>query len=239
MKNCPDISSREGFIPNPHARPGEKELRAATAAYFSALGYYIITNFELPEGYHQIADVVGIRPILKEVKKRTRLGPPPAGVLYLLSHEEWTPTEVIEEATGNAEFAHAVLMECEEKGWAEKKIVAEDVVHWRLKDYRYPARESFIVACGSDSPMQALENLKKAADCCHRSYLVLDYEVDTEFMDLCLQSGIGFMVYVPRNGYFRQILPPEDREIKDKRGFMSICERVIFENYVLHLDDGI
>jgi hypothetical protein len=217
----------------------ERLLQAATAAHFSALGYYVVTDMELPKGYHKTADVAGIRPILKEVKKRTWLGPAPAGVLYLLSDQEWTPTETVIGATGNdPDFARGVLMECEQKGWAEKKIVAEDMIYWRLKDYRYPARESFIAACRSTSPMQALDDLEKTANCCHRSYLVLDYEVDTEFIDLCFQSGIGLMVYVPRNGNFRQVLPPEDRKIRDKRGFMAICERALFENYVLRLDEG-
>jgi hypothetical protein len=218
----------------------EKVIQAATAARYCALGYYVATDLELAEGYRHTADVAGIRPILQELKKRSRLGPAPAGVLCLLGHEEWTPTETIIEGTGkDANFARGVLLECEEKGWVEKRILGEDVVHWRLRDYRFPAREAFVVRCGSSSPTRALEDLRDSADCCNLSYLVLDYEVDKEFMDCCFHDGIGLMVYVPRNGYFREILGAESREIKDRRGFMSLCERILFENYVLRRDEWV
>lgn len=218
----------------------ERLIQAATAARFCTAGYYVVTDLELPAGYGRFADVAGIRAVLKELKKRSRLGPAPAGVLHLLDHEAWTPTEAIIAGTGNdADFARGVLIECEEKGWVEKRILGEDLVQWRLKDYHYPARDAFIALCTSSSPMQAFKELKEMRDCCNLGYLIMAYEVDNEFMDLCFQSGIGLMVHVPRNGYFREILPAENREILDRRGFMSLCERILFENYVLRRDEWV
>jgi len=219
---------------------GEKMMQAAVAAHFCSLGYYVATDLELPEGYRHYADVAGIRPILRELKRRGRLGPAPAGVLHLLDHEGWTPTEVIIESTGNdPDFARGILLESEGKGWVEKRVLEEDLVEWRLKDYSYPGRDAFIALCGSSSPTQALENLREVSECCNVSYLVLDFEVDEAFMDLCFSDGIGVMVHVPRNGYFREILPAENREINDRKGFMSLCERILFENYVLRRDEWI
>ena len=200
----------------------------------------MVADLELAEGFDCFADVACMRPVLKELKKRARRGPAPVGILCLLDEEEWTPTETVIEATGNdPDFARGVLMEAEEKGWLEKKIVDEDedLVHWRVKDYRYPSRDSVIIRSGSGSPMEALEDLQRTVDCCHRSYLLLDYEVDPEFLDRCFKSGIGLMVYVPRNGYFREILPAEEREPGDKKGFMSLTEKVLFENYILRLQE--
>jgi len=150
------------------------------------------------------------------------------------------PYGIVIEATGkDSNFARGVLLEAEGKGWVEKRVVDEDgdVVHWRIKDYKYPARDSFVLRCGSGSPMKALGDLQRTVDCCHRSYLVLDYDVDSEFLNMCFKSGIGLMVYVPRNGYFREILPAEEREPKDKRAFMSLSEKVLFENYILRLQE--
>jgi len=216
----------------------DKLLQAAAAARFCALGYYVAADMELAEGFDCFADVAGIRPVLKELKNRSRRGPAPAGVLYLLDEQDWTPTETVIEATGkDPNFARGVLLEAEGKGWVEKRVVDkdEDAVHWRLKDYKYPARDAFVLRCGSGSPMKALGDLQRTVDCCHRSYLILDYEVDPEFLDMCFKSGIGLMVYVPRNGYFREILPAEEREPGDKKGFMSLSEKVLFENYILRL----
>jgi hypothetical protein len=221
-------------------RSVDRRLQAAASAYFSSKGFYIITDMELPKGYDGVADVAGVRPILREMKKRSLIGPAPAGVIYLLDTERWTPTEKMIEATGsNAEFIRGVLMEAEQKGWIEKNIVAEDDVHWRLKDYVIPARDSLIVRCGSTDPVQALEDLQKASGCCQRSYLVLDYEVDTDFIDLCFKSGIGLLIFSFRNGYFKEILTAEDRGIKDRKGLIAFLERVMFENYVLLREDGI
>lgn len=218
----------------------EKVIQAAAAAHFCSLGYYVATNLELPEGYELFADVAGIRPILRELKRRSKLGPAPAGVLHLLEHETWVPTEVVIEGTGgDPDFARGILMEAEGKGWVEKKVLAEDTVEWRLKDYSFPGRDAFIALCGSSSPLRALEDIREVSGCCNTSYLVLDYEVDESFLDLCFRDGIGVMVHVPRNGYFRGILPAENREINDRKGFMSLCERILFENYVLRRDEWI
>jgi hypothetical protein len=58
-------------------------------------------------------------------------------------------------------------------------------------------------------------------------------------MDLCFQGGIGLLVYVHRNGFFREVLPAEYREVSDTKGFMSLCERILFENYVLRRDEWV
>jgi hypothetical protein len=161
-----------------------------------------------------------------------------ADIMTATPHEEWTATEVVIEGTGNdPDFARGVLMEADGKGWVEKRIVTNDLVEWRLKDYCYPAREAFIVLCGSSSPLTTFKDLREVHDCCNLSYLALDYEVDGEFMDLCFRDGIGLLTYVPRNGYFRETLSAEHREIKDQKGFMSLCERILFENYVLRRDE--
>lgn len=218
----------------------DKIIQAAVAAHFCSLGYYVATNMELPEGYEQFADVAGIRPILRELKKRSRLGPAPAGVLHLLNYDTWTPTELVVESTGNdPDFARGVLLEAEGKGWVEKRVLAEDAVEWRLKDYSFPGRDAFIALCASSSPLQALENLRQVSGCCNLSYLVFDYEVDKSFIDQCFRDGIGVMVHVSRNGYFREILPAENREISDRKGFMSLCEKILFENYVLRREEWI
>lgn len=218
----------------------DKRLQAASAAFFRSKGFYLVTDMELPKGYDGVADVAGVRPILKEMKKRSITGPAPVGVIYLLNTEEWTPTEAMINATGsNVEFVRGVLLEAEQKGWIEKNVVADDDVRWRLKDYVIPARDSFIVRCGSSDPMQALEDLQKASGCCQRSYLVLDYEVDTDFVDLCFKSGIGLLIFSFRNGHFKEIIAAEDRGIKDKKGLMTLLEKVMFENFVLLREEGI
>ena len=187
-----------------------------------------------------MADVAGVRPILKELKKRETLGPAPAGILSHLYREEWVLTEVIIEATkSEPDFIRGVLMESEGKGWVEKQILGEDTVQWRLKDYRYPARDAFVAYCGSPSPLEALERLVRASECCNLLYLVLDYQVDTEFMDMCVQNGVGLLIHIPRNGYFREVIPAEHREITDRKAFMSLGEKILFENYVLRQDEGI
>jgi hypothetical protein len=218
----------------------DRVMQAALAGRFAALGYYLAVDIELPEGYGDVADVAGVRPILKELRKRDTLGPAPAGVLGWLHDEEWTLTEAVIEATrSEPEFIHGVLMEAEGKGWVEKQVLGEDIVQWRLKDYRYPAREAFVAYCGSASPPEAFERLVNASACCNVLYLVLDYQVDAEFMDTCVQGGVGLLVHIPRNGYFREVLPAEHREIADRRGFMSLCEKILFENYVLRRDETI
>jgi hypothetical protein len=216
----------------------DRSMQAALAARFTALGYYLAVDLELPKGYGEVADIAGIRPIMKELKRRNIIGPAPAGVLAWLEPDKWTWTEDVIEATeSDAEFIHGVLMESEGKGWVEKEVVNEDKVRWRLKDYRYPARESFVAYCGSAEPLETFERLLKASDCCNLLYFALDYQVDEEFMDQCLHHGVGLLIYTPRNGFFQEVLPAEHREIKDKRGFMSLCEKVLFENYVLRRNE--
>lgn len=212
----------------------EKVAQGAAAARFSALGYYVVTNMELPQGYGQVADIVGIKPILKELKNRDLLGPAPAGVLCWLDYEHWTLTEsVLEASRGAPDFIRCVLMESEGKGWVEKRVLAEDVVEWRLKDYRYPARDAFIARCGSTSPLEAFQSLNEVGKCCNILYLILDYGVDSDFNGMCFRSGVGLLEYVPRNGYFHEVLAPEYREVEDRNGFMSLCEKVLFENLIL------
>lgn len=240
MPGFPKGSFDDGRPVQRKMRVIEKVAQAAAAARFSALGYYVVTNMELPQGYGQVADIVGIKPILKQLKNRNVMGPAPAGVLCWLDYEHWALTEtVIEASRSDKNFIRGVLMESEGKGWVEKRVVADDVVEWRLKDYRYPAREAFIARCGSASPLEAFQCLKDAGKCCNILYLILDYGVNPEFMDMCLRNGVGLLEYIPRNGYFRELLASEYREIEDRKGFMSLCEKVLFENHVLRKEEVI
>ncbi|UMZ74237.1 hypothetical protein [Natranaerofaba carboxydovora] len=210
----------------------------STAAFFSASGFYTVTNMEMPAGFDVEIDVVGMKPILKEIKARSKKGPAPAGVLHLLSTDKWVLTEdIIEAVGGEPAFSKGVLMECEGKGWVEKHIEAEDVVYWRLKDYNIPAREVFLALSGDKEPITSLKTLKKTRQTCNRSYLILSYEVDNDFVQECFYAGIGILLFYPRNGYFREILPSEYQDIHDKRSQLVLCERVLFENYVLRMED--
>lgn len=218
----------------------KKVLKLATAAHFSALGFYTVTDLDMPIGYDMNMDLVGMKPILKELKNRAKLGPAPSGVLHLLSTEEWKLTEdIIKEVGGEPAFSKGVLMECEGKGWVEKYIAEEDVVYWRLKDYNIPAREIFVAMAGDKYPLASLKTLKETRKTCNRSYIIMSYEVDNEFIEECFNNGIGILLFYPRNGYFKEILPSEFEEIDDHMAKLVLCERVLFENYVLRLEDTI
>lgn len=219
---------------------GDRIIQSAMASRLVTLGYYVATDLELPGGYDEFADVAGMRPLLKEVKKRYRLGPAPVGILHLLDRQEWTVTEsIVDAAQASTDFIRGALLEAETKGWVEKRIVQEDVVAWRINDYSLPGRDVFLVRCGSSDVAASMEALKKMSRCCNQTLLMLDYEVDGETMDECVQNGIGLSVYVPRMGYTREILSPEYRDISDIGGAMSIAERLLFENYILRREDSI
>jgi len=218
----------------------EQIIQSAMASRMGTLGYYVVTNLELPDRYSEFADVAGMKPLLKEVKKRYRLGPAPVGILHLLSRDEWTITEsIIDSLQASAEFVRGALLEAEAKGWVEKRVLQEDVVAWRIRDYLLPGRDFFIIRCGSSDVAGSIESLRKMSSCCNQTLLLLDYEVDGDTMDVCVQNGIGLSVYVPRMGYTREILAPEYKDISDIRGAMSIAERLLFENYVLRREDTI
>jgi len=100
-------------------------------------------------------------------------------------------------------------------------------VVWRIKDYALPGRDAIVAMCGSTDPLAALETLITTRSCCERSYLSLDYEVDDEFKLLCQNQGVGLMCFTPRNGYFKEIVPAEERLVSNEPP-ICLCARRLY-----------
>ena len=211
-----------------------KQLQVVAGAYLSGMGYYVETSPEIPN-IDLKPDVVGIKPKLEQIKLRLEnKGGAPTGFLYLLSEDEWTPTESIVEKSGfNEDFVKAVLRDSEDDGWIKSKNEPGDKVFWKIDRYRLPAEECVMMCCGAEDALGALNVLDGLKGCFNRGYVLFPYQVDEEFLDRCFQSEIGVLFFDERIVSFREMVPAKHLEIKNFKTYSTICEKIVVDNYVM------
>ena len=209
------------------------QLRVVAGAYFSGMGYYVEVLPEIPDTDLK-PDVIGIKPKLEDVRLRLEKGGAPAGFTYLLSEDEWMPTESIVEKTRFDEgFVKAVLQDSEEDGWVKSKMESDGKVSWKIDSYRLPAEECVMMCCAPEDPLGALDILETLKGCFNRGYLLFPYQVDGEFLDRCSQAGVGVLVFDERITCFRETIAAKHFDIKDFKAYCSICEKIVVDNCVI------
>lgn len=217
----------------------EKELRIAGATYLSALGYYVEILPEVPS-YSIRPDVMGILPRLRDLKEREKIGTPPAGLLYLLLQKKWLSFEEITSATNYEEnFVQRVLQEGEMNGWICSQTDGRGLRLWSLGEYKIPVKESVLFFCGTGDVNKNLEALEALKGCYHKGIMLFPYKVTPEFKDLCFTRGIGIMQYHERIAYFEDILPPDWQEVELNRPYLSLCEKILYDNLHFRFGEGI
>ena len=214
----------------------EKELRIAGAAHLSTLGYYVEVLPDVP--FHSCQpDVVGILPRLRDLKRREKHGTPPAGLIYLLLEEESVSLEeIVGETQYEESFVRGVLQEAEMIGWVRSEVDDKGNRQWSIKDYKVPVKECVMLFSGIRDANRCLKACEELKDCYHKGILLLTYEVTSDFIDLCFREGIGILRYHERIAYFSDLLPPEWKEVKPHRAYLSLCEKVLHNN--LHFREG-
>ncbi len=215
-----------------------KGLCAATAAYFSARGYFVRRNFET-QGLKPV-DIVCIMPRLSDLKKRIKSKYfVPSGLLYTLIDQGWKSTEEIATETGSDNlFISSVLEEICEGGWVEKKNESNKVL-WTLKDYRIPSKDCVMVHCRYKECMEFSERLSELDGCYNKIYFIFPYPIDEEFMDLCHEKGVGILIFYERVGFFKELLPAELKTVTNLKVYANICEVIIKENLLYKSIDSI
>jgi hypothetical protein len=217
----------------------EKELRIAAASYLSALGYYVEVLPEVPT-YPVRPDVVGILPRLKDLKEREKLGPPPAGLLYLLLEKDWLSLNKIVNVTGYEEgFIGSVLLEGEAKGWIQSRVNEDGTMEWALGEYRVPVKECLMFFTGVGDAAAALQALEDLKGCYNRGFILFPYQITIDFMDSCFDKGIGILRYYENIAYFDHVLQPEWQPVATDRRYLTLCEKILHDNRHFREEEGI
>ena len=210
-----------------------KQLRVVAGAYLSGMGYYVEILPEIPDTELR-PDVIGVKPMLKDVKLRLEKGGAPTGFMYLLSEDKWMPTESIVEKTRFDEgFVKAVLRDSEEDGWIKSKNEPGGKVFWKIDGYRLPAEECVMMCCAPEDPLGALDILETLKGCFNRGYLLFPYQVDGEFLDRCSQAGVGVLVFDERIVSFIEAMAAKHFDIKNFKVYSATCEKIVVDNYVI------
>ncbi|MEX2704657.1 MAG: hypothetical protein Q6352_005270 [Candidatus Freyrarchaeum guaymaensis] len=209
----------------------EKALCAATAAYFSSQSYFVRRDFEIP-GLRR-TDIVCIMPRLSDLKKRVKckyfVSP---AVLHILIDRGWMSTEEIVEETGfDLNFVNSVLEESWEDGWVSKKE-ENGKAYWINREYRVPSKDCVMAHCRYRTCMEFLEALGDYEGCYNKIYVVFPFPVDKEFIDLCAVKGVGILIFHEKVGYFKELLPPEVREVTNLKVYANLSEIIIKENFL-------
>ncbi|MFX1357033.1 MAG: hypothetical protein ACFFA8_07075 [Promethearchaeota archaeon] len=216
----------------------EKVLCAAAAAFFSSQGYFVRRNFEIPE--KKTVDIICIMPRLSDLKNRIKSKYfVPSGILYTLIGQGWKNAEEIAiETNSNILFINSALEEISEDGWVEKKKESNKIL-WRLKNYRIPSKDCVIAHCKYRECMEFLEKLSDFDGYYNKAYLIFPYPIDEEFMDLCHEKGVGIMIFYENVGFFKELIPPEFKEITGLKTYANLCEVIIKENLLYKSIDSI
>lgn len=215
----------------------EKTLCAATASYFSSRGYFVRRNYEI---LGKPVDIVCIMPRLSDLKKRIKSTHfIPSGILYTLISGGWRTAEDIASETGSsALFVSSALEDIVRDGWVEKKE-EDGKVFWRAKEYRIPSKDCVMAHCRYRKCMESLENLSGLEGCYNKMYYVFPYPIDEEFIDLCSEKGVGILIFYERVGFFKELLPPEMKEVTNLKVYANLCEVIIKENLLYRSIDSI
>lgn len=215
-----------------------KSLCAATAAYFSSRGYFLRRNLET-QGLDPV-DIVCIMPRLSDLKKRIKSKYfIPSGILYTLIDQGWKSTEEIAiETDSDNSFISSALDEICEEGWVEKKNESDRVL-WRVKDYRIPSKDCVMAHCRYRECMDFLKRLSDFDGCYNKMYFIFPYPVDEEFMDLCLEKGVGILIFYEKVGFFKELLPSELKTVTNLKVYANLCEVIIKENLLYKSIDSI
>ncbi|MBS7249085.1 MAG: hypothetical protein KIH08_00620 [Candidatus Freyarchaeota archaeon] len=204
----------------------EEVLSLVVAATLASQGYYVCLQPEVL-GKRYKPSVAAIKPTLSELKKRVERGVIPPEIVYYLDDELWTGEANLLSETKEDRFSFREFLD--NSTWVEKRIDGESV-YLRLRDYHVPSRECVMVNCGFGNPIRAVRTLRELRDCCNRAYLVFPFYVDEDFLDHCVDSGVGFQVFHREVGLLKEIVPAEFEEAKNRRSFRYLCEFVLREN---------
>jgi len=185
-------------------------------------------------------DIVCIMPRLSDLKKRVKSKYfIPSGILYTLINQGWKSTEEIaKEIRSTNLFVSSALDEIYEEGWVDKKNENEKIF-WTLKNYRIPSKDCIMVHCRHLKCMDFLEKLSDFDGCYNKVYLVFPYPIDEEFIDLCQEKGVGILIFYEKVGYFKELLPPDIKEVTNFKVYANLCEVIIKENLLYRSIDSI
>lgn len=196
-------------------------------------------NYEIP-AIKKTLDIVCIMPRLSDLKKRIKSRHfVPSGILYKLIDQGWKTTEEIATEIGSdTMFVSSALDDILEDRWVEKRE-EEGKVLWRLKDYRIPSKECIMAHCRYRECMEFLEGLSDFDGCYNKMYVVFPYPIDEEFMDLCSEKGVGILIFYEKVGFFKELLPPEQKMVTNLQVYANLCEVIIKENLLYRSIDSI
>jgi len=184
---------------------------------------------ELP-GKNLKMDVVAIRPIVRELKRRLKHGVPPIGILRHLMDGQFHTTEDLARKAGmDAEVISKILSQKTDSGWIER-INKNGRTLWRIKDYRVPAKEVIFVCCDYRNLNKMVQKLQQCTTCCNKLYAAFPYDIDKETTEALGRMGIGVLVINHKTGAVREVQPLFPRNSKDINIVMTVCEIVIAEN---------
>jgi len=204
----------------------EEVLSLVVAATLASQSYYVCLQPEIL-GKKYRPSVAAIKPRLSELKKRVERGVIPPEIVYYLDDEQWTGETNLTSETKEGGFSYGEFLG--NSPWVEKKVDG-GAIYWRLRDYQIPSRECVMVNCGFENPIRAVRTLRELKDCCNRAYLVFPFYVDEDFLDHCVDSGVGFQVFHREVGLLKELVPAEFEEVKNHKSFRFLCEFVLGEN---------
>jgi len=209
------------------------QLRYIAGAYLSGKGYYAEISPEVPGAVHT-PDVLAVKPRLRDVMLRLEKGAAPAGIIYLLKENEWTPMEEVLRKTGfERAFVCNILDEARENGWVKSRVETDGGISWATGAYRIPVSECLMVMCAADMPSRAFSALDELAGCYDKGYLAFPYPVDDRFLHDCSHHKAGVMVFNEKIARFLIQLPARRRKISNIKAYASLCEKAVINHQLI------
>ncbi|MEI6610156.1 MAG: hypothetical protein WCO53_10495 [Deltaproteobacteria bacterium] len=213
-------------------------IKAAYAAYLSGRGYSARLDVVLPGTDIQI-EVAAVLPRMRDLKKRLKRGFVPTGILQYLIGVDWLGIEEIITQTGYEEgYVASLMKESVENGWVEMDA-KDEVPHFRLLDYRIPARECILAFDGTNDLRDKMTRLEKLAGCYHRGNFIFPYALDRDTTEQIVGMGAGIIRYYRDYGVFHDTVPAETNEIDDLRRFALITEYILYNNVWIMTEETI
>ncbi len=204
-------------------------VKAAYAAFLSGRGYAARLDVAVP-GTSIAVDVAAVLPRMRDLKLRLKRGFVPTGVLQHLLDAEWHHIEEIIALTGyETGYVASLMKEALENHWVEMEP-REGLPHFRVSEYRVPARECVLAWVGTENLRQKMEDLAALEGAYSRASFIFPYAIDDGTTEEIVSRGAGVVRYHLDFGVFQVLIPPERRAVENTAGFALIAEYVLYNN---------
>lgn len=142
----------------------------------------------------------------------------------------WVPFNELVELTGyQIGFIGEVLTEAAENGWIEIDVSSK-VAKCRIKNYRNSAKSCILAFMGAEELEKKIEIFKSQQKKCTAGYFIFPYALDHNTIDLIASTGAGIMQYYESHGIFQELIPGEQMDIEDARGFAMLTEKLLHDD---------